>query len=163
MPRRTIWVLVCDAARARLLADDRRGRAYRVIETFDHPAGRAHARDLTSALPGRKPVGGPRGDGVHAIPGGFHGRPRAEPDTDPTDVEAQKFARLLAAALERGLTDHAYDGLVLAAPPRFLGLLRSTVSEQVRRHIEATVDKDLTAFEPREIHEKLRAEREGLS
>ena len=163
MPRRTIWILVCDAGRARLFVDDGRGRAYRLVQAFDHPEGRAHVRDLTSDAEGRKPNGGSRGSGAHERSEGFYGRPGASPDTDPRDVEAQKFARLLAAALEKGLANRAYDGLVLAAPPRFLGLLRSALDEQVRRHVDGTVGKDLTGLDPHELGEKLRAERVGSS
>ena len=54
------------------------------------------------ALDGRflRQVGGTRGDGQGARPGGFHGRPGAEPETNAKEVEAQKFARDLVAQMK---------------------------------------------------------------
>jgi len=162
MDPKTTWCLVCDASRAHLFRTKPPGHPYELIASFDHPEGRARVVDLVADTNGRKPVGGTRGVGViGARPGGFHGRPGVAPDTDPKDVEAQKFARDLAATLERGLDAHAYEALVLVAPPRFLGLVKATVSGQVAKRLEETIDKDLAAMEPREIEKRVRAEREG--
>lgn len=154
----TTWVLISDASRARLFAETSRGqrRRFTLLATFDHPESRAHVSDLVTDTTGRKPVGGSRGAGVNGRPGGFFGRPGAEPDTDPKDVEALKFARELAEALARGLADHAYDTLVIAAPPRFLGMMKETIGLQVRRRIEQTIDKDLTLLPPHEVERRIR-------
>jgi protein required for attachment to host cells len=162
MAQKTTWCLVCDASRAHLFRTKPPGRPYELIASFDHPEGRARVGDLVADANGRKPVGGSRGVGVvGSRPGGFHGRPGAEAETDPRDVEAQKFARDLAATLERGLDAHAYEALVLVAPPRFLGMVKATVSGQVAKRVEETIDKDLAAMEPREIERRVRAERAG--
>ncbi len=143
MDQKTTWCLVCDASRAHLFRTKPPGRPYELIASFDHPASRAHVSDLVADTNGRMPAGGTRGVGVlGSRPGGVHGRPGAEPDTDPKDVEAQRFARDLAATLERGLDAHAYEALVLVAPPRFLGLVKATVSSQVAKRLEETIDKD---------------------
>lgn len=152
----TTWVLISDASRARIFAETSPGRAYALVATFEHPESRAHVGDLVTDTNGRKPVGGSRGAGVNGRAGGFFGRPGAEPDTDPKDVEALKFARDLAATLEKGLDDHAYDALVIAASPRFLGMMKETISEQVRRRLEQTIDKDLTLLPPHEIEKRVR-------
>jgi protein required for attachment to host cells len=159
MAGRTIWILVSDASRARLFADTSAARPYALVATFDHPESRARVADLVSDTNGRKPVGGSRG--VNARPGGFHGRPGVEPDTDPKDVEAIKFARDLSDALSKGLDDRGYDELIVAAPPRFLGMLRETVSEQVRRRMVREIDKDLSLLPPREIEKRIRAASEA--
>jgi len=148
------WVLVCDASRARLFQAAPRGDELVLLDEMAHPESRAHARDLMSDAQGRKPVGP-----VPARPGhgqnGAYGRPGAEPDTDPKEVEAQKFARQLAERLEKGLNDHAYDRLVVTAPPHFLGLVRASVSTQVERRVGATFDKDLTSMDAAEIARRL--------
>jgi len=156
-----MWCLVCDESRGLLFREAPPSRAFELFATFDHPEGRARAIDLVSDAPGRKPVGGSHGDGLGGRPGGFPGRPGVEPDTDPKDVEAQKFARELAAALHKGLDDHAYEAWVLVAPPRFLGLVKATVGEQVKKHLRATIDKDLAPLEPREIARRLTAARDA--
>src|SRR5262249_3008184 len=99
MPHTTLW-LVCNASCAHLFREDPRARRFDVIASFEYPRGRSHVTDLVADAQGRKPVGGSRGEGAGSRPGGFHGRPGAEPDTDPKEVEAQKFARELGAAIE---------------------------------------------------------------
>lgn len=158
MGQKTTWILVCDASRARVFEETARGRVYPLVASFDHPAGRARVRDLVADAQGRKPVGGSQG--VNARPGGFHGRPGVEPVTDAKEVEVKKFTRDLASMLEKGLVDHAYERLVLVAPPRLLGALREELSEQVLRRVESTLDKDLAPLDDHELKRRLRAERE---
>jgi protein required for attachment to host cells len=158
---RTTWILVCDASRARLYREEPQGRGFTLLESFSHDESRARARDLMADAQGRKPNGNPGGVGNGAHPGGttggnYLGRPGAAPDTDPKAVEAQKFVRELAEALERGLNDHAYQALVLVAPPQFLGMLRATVSSQVEKRIETSIDKDFSWLEPHALEERLR-------
>jgi len=153
----TTWILVCDASRARLFSEISRARSYALVASFEHPECRRRVSDLVADAQGRKPVGGSRGAGVRGRPGGFFGRPGVEQATLPKDVEAIKFARDLAATLERGLDDHAYDALVLTAPPRFLGQLLETISEQVRRRLSRTIDKDLSLLPPRDVEKRVRA------
>jgi protein required for attachment to host cells len=159
MVHKTTWILVCDASRAHLFREALARHKYALLATFEHPESRARGVDLTSDAQGRKPVGGSMGEGVRGRPGGFHGRPGVEQETNPKEVEAQKFAHELAGVLEKGLAERAYDALVLVAPPHFLGLLKQAVNEQVRKHIEATLPKDLAPLEPREIELVLRVER----
>jgi hypothetical protein len=160
MQRKTTWWLTCDASRAHIFSEHSPGRAFEHVASFEHPESRARTSDLVTDTNGRKPVGGSHGGGVNGNrPGGFHGLPGAAPDTEPKDVEAQKFAREITAELARGLDAHAYDALVVAAPPRFLGLLKQTLGDQVTKRLEATIDKDFSALAPREIERRLRAER----
>jgi protein required for attachment to host cells len=115
--------------------------------------------DLVADAQGRKPVGGSRGEGAGGRPGGFYGRPGAEPDADPKEVEAQKFARELGAAIEHERYAKPDEALGLVAPPHFLGLVRAVLGERGGRRVEVSIDKDLAALAPREIQRRLRAER----
>lgn len=160
MPERTTWILVCDASRARLFAEAAPGRDFSLVANFEHPESRERTRDLVTDANGRKPVGGSHGGGVNGNrPGGFHGRPGVEPDTDPKEVEAIKFARTLAEALEKGFDAHFYDTLVISAPPHFLGLLKETISDKVRKRLSHTIDKDFSLLQPRDIERRIRADR----
>lgn len=147
MRPRTTWILVCDASRARLLAEPAGARHLTEIEAFEHAESRARVRDLMADANGRKPGGG------------WGHRPGVEPDTDPKEVEAQKFARRLADVLQKGLDDHAYEALILVAPPHFLGLMRECVSAQVAKRVGHSIGKDVAMETPREIEARLRAER----
>jgi protein required for attachment to host cells len=130
------WVLVCDASRARVLAFDRAHEPWTVVEDLSHPAGRARSRELVDDKAGRM-------------------GPGSQPRTDPASTEEARFAHRLGGLLERGFDDHRYGDLVLVAPPRFLGLLRTSLTAPVARRVTTTVDKDLTRTDPRELRDRL--------
>lgn len=44
---------------------------------------------------------------------------------------------------------------MLVAPPHFLGTLKGTVSTQVSKHIEATLDKDYTSLPLADLEERI--------
>ncbi|APR84387.1 Hypothetical protein A7982_09736 [Minicystis rosea] len=159
MPERTTWILVCDASRARLFAETGPARDFSLVGSYEHPASRERVRDLVTDSNGRKAIGGSHGVGLNGRPVGFHGRPGVEPDTDPKDVEAQKFARTLSDVLEKGFDAHAYEALVVTAPPRFLGQLKESMSEKVKRRITLAMDKDLSLLPPRDLVRRLRVDR----
>jgi protein required for attachment to host cells len=156
----TRWILICDASRARIYNQHGHSKEYELVQTLEHPESRSHVRDLVTDAHGRKPVGVPLGSnyGRRSVSLGF-GRPGAEPDTNPKDVEAQKFARHLSSALEKGLNEHAYESLILVAPPRFLGILMATLNDEVAKHVERRVPKDLAKTNelelPRRVSEEL--------
>jgi protein required for attachment to host cells len=158
---KTRWILVCDASRAQLFRESDPGGEYELIEKFDHPDSRARGRDLMADTTGRKPVGPSVGasHGGRSVSLGF-GRPGVEPDTDPKEVEAEKFARELGAVLDKGLASRTYEALVLVAPPKFLGLLKQTISREVTKHLEGSVPKDLAQLPAKEVQERVRQDLE---
>ena len=151
------YVLIADASRARLF-QQHASRTYALLETFDHEPSRVRNRDLVADANGRKPAGPSVGAnyGGRSVSRGV-GRPGVAPDTEPKEVEAEKFAHRLASALD-GLLRARDDRLVLAAPPHFLGLLKKTLSTSVVKRLELTVDKDLTKLEGRELDDRMRRE-----
>ncbi len=71
------------------------------------------------------------------------------------EIESERFAHSIAKVLEGGLADNAYERVVLVAPPHFLGLLRATISPNVAKRVELTLDKDYTALKPDELAERV--------
>jgi protein required for attachment to host cells len=138
------WILVADASRARLFQHELFGSPLKQLQEWDHQPSRARNQDLASDRPGRVMQS-------HAAPGRGGSRSGIEPDLPPKEVEQEHFARALAAILDKGRGDNAYRRLVLVASPSFLGTLRRVVDEQVHKHIVASVDKDYTAFSPKEL------------
>lgn len=126
----THWALVCDASRARICSFGGAFAQWHVIEQLENPAGRARVADLVSDQPGTV-----RQSGTGA-------RPTMEPRSEPTEAGRERFARDLVAHLERAYREGRYEHLVLVAPPRFLGRLRSHVSETLSHAIAAQIDKD---------------------
>ena len=59
--------------------------------------------------------------------------------------------------LDQRRTEHAYDRLVLVAPPTALGDLREALSDPVRSLVRAELDKDLTKIPVAELPSHLGA------
>jgi protein required for attachment to host cells len=89
------------------------------------------------------------------IPDASHAR---KPETAPKRVEVEKSARELATHLKSALDVHVFDRLVLAAPPKFLGILRAVIAHALTQHIEAFVSNDLTHYARRQVKEHLARE-----
>lgn len=140
---RPTWVVVCDASRGRVFHVGPRRHQWRLVHELEHPEGRAKGRELLSDRPGRMKQSG------SAL------RPAMELPTGPHQVESEKFARLISKVLEAGLAEHAYERLVLVAPPHFLGLLRSVLHQNVAKQVEASIDKDYASLDAGELAERL--------
>ncbi|HWM49597.1 MAG TPA: host attachment protein [Xanthobacteraceae bacterium] len=75
--------------------------------------------------------------------------------TDWHDLEEHRFARDVAAALERIVRERKIEALVVAAPPRTLADLRQAFHAEVKKRIIAELDKDLTKHPVHEIERLL--------
>ena len=75
----------------------------------------------------------------------------AQSDYDPHTVEVERFARQIATHLARLSRQLPVQELVLIAAPRFLGVLRRSLSDSLRRIISREVARDLTGALPQPI------------
>jgi protein required for attachment to host cells len=73
----------------------------------------------------------------------------------PREHAVSDFARALASRLQRARTSGQYDRLVLVAPPKFLGLLRSSLDAPTERCIVGSLDKDLAMSNEEELMKRL--------
>lgn len=130
--RKTIWLLVADAARARLFAVDRRERRFVPLESWADDAAAGKGQDLMADRPGRTFDSG--GQGRHAM----------EPTTAPKTVAKERFLAMLADHLNAEVKRQAFDELHLVAAPRALGELREQLHPAVFERIASDQAKDLT-------------------
>lgn len=137
------WVLVADNTRARIFTADTASSPLNEIESLTHTEGRLHDREMTSDLPGKIKSGS--GVGGHAF----------EQPTDPKKHEADNFAHQVAHYLETARNAHEFENLLLVAEPSFLGLLRSHLSEQIKRQISFELDKNIAGLSGDEIRTHL--------
>ena len=133
----TTWILLADRSEAKILSHAGGHAALTLVESFEHPEGRKHDRDIEADKPGRVFEKG--GVGRHAVGS----------EELPHERLAHMFAKKLAERLEAGRQAHAFDRLVLAAEPKFLGLLR--------HELDATTAKLVTA----ELHRHMLGLRDG--
>ncbi len=140
------WILVAHDAGARVFEARGRGKGLGLLDTIEHPEGRARDRDLASDRPGRsfrKDSGDPR-------------RAAMSRGEGPRDRAVSDFARALADRLQHARVANRYDHLVLVAPPRFLGLLRSSLDGPTTHLVVGSMDKDLAMKNETELIEHLR-------
>lgn len=138
-----LWILVADSSRARIFTTESAKAPLVEVKELDHVESRMHERDLSTDLPGRS---------YDSIGQGRHDM---EPSTAVKEVEAQVFAREVAAYLENGVKQKRCNRLVIAAAPAFLGLLRDKISEQIRALVRYEFDKNFTQLTAQQIRRLL--------
>ncbi|MDP1964452.1 MAG: host attachment protein, partial [Reyranella sp.] len=129
------WIVVADGARARFLApsDDRSKLVPARNADMVALESRGHAHDLKSDKPGRS-YSSARGGVRHAL----------EPPHDPHKLEKHRFSASLVEALEVACERREFDRLVVVAPRRSLGEMRTLMSSRLQRCIQHEIAKDLT-------------------
>ena len=139
------WIVVTDASRARLFSVNGHDEPPRLIRKLSHEASRARGSEVTTDKPGRmnKRAGAAR-------------CATADRHPIPKEIEAEHFAHELTRVLEDGRNRNAFANLAVAAPPHFLGLLRQTMSPQLKRHLSLCVGKDYTKVDTEQLSRRLK-------
>lgn len=143
--KRTL-IVVADGARARFLEPS--GDSHKLVpsEQGEMTAAEARrpARDLTTDRPGR---------GFASA--GSSERHAFEPAHDIHKMQKHNFTARLAEVLDRACGEKQFDRLVLVAPDRSLGELRTLLSPRVKQAVSHEVAKDLTNTPLPELRELL--------
>jgi protein required for attachment to host cells len=139
------WLVVANAARARVLEETGKLGVFTHIADLVHPQSRQKGSDLGGDRPGRAPGPAAHGTGSSAY----------DARTAPREREHEHFAHELAAALNDGIAAGRCAGLVLVASDPFLGLLKKQLSEQAHKALLRTVVADYTALNERELAQRL--------
>lgn len=128
----TTWIVVADHQRARLFELETPQESLREFSDMVHPESRVHEADLTRNDPGttRNRVG----QGVYGM------RSRHSPH----EQESIRFAKEVVQRLEQGRNAHEFERLVIAAEPKFLGLLRNAMPSELRDMVTNEISKELT-------------------
>lgn len=142
---KSTWIIVAESARARIFTVSGIGGKFQEVADLSHPESRLHDRALSSDLPGR--TFDSRGDGRHAM----------EQATGPQEQEAQAFATEITRQIDRGQREGNFDSLVLVAPPKFLGRLRSELSKSARNALIGELDKNLVETDTKTIERHVSA------
>ena len=127
----SIYVIVADSSRARFLAASKVDQPLRDAKDFIHSESRLREQDLVSD-----------GSGSDGDSGGY-GRHSMGHEKSAQEQEARIFARQLADEVEKIRQGGEARRIYLVAPPKFLGLLRTSLSKQCIPLIAGEVNKDL--------------------
>lgn len=139
------WIVLADSSRARIFQTDAPlTEGPTVIDELVHPASRLRDSELESDRPSRSFA------------------ERGAPHTDlgegvAHEHEAQVFALELADYLDAARLQGRYEGIVLAAPPRFLGTLRKALTPNTLATVHQSLDKELTQIPEHQVLEALRS------
>ena len=112
-----VWVLVCDAAHARVFEIRNEDPTWHSVGVYDHAESRSKSGDLTSDRLGQR---APEGAGVH------HGA--LAPASSPKENEKEHFGRSLVSMLTQAMRLRRFYRWVLVAPPAYAPQVKLTES-----------------------------------
>ena len=140
------WIVVADGARARFFTPSADSRKLVPARSADMvlPESRGLARDLKSDKPGRV-YSSSRSGTRHAL----------EPRHDYHKYEKHRFSASLADVLDTACGQGEFDQLVLVAPRRSLGELRTMLTKRVQSCLRQEIPKDLTNETPTSLSKRL--------
>lgn len=137
------WFLVADGRRARVLIEPRRGAELQEPQEWVLQISESELYDAIDRPPRAHDSMGPA---RHAMD---QGRNRHE-------EEEEKFLKRVASRIGEAEKHKAFDHLVIAAPPRALGLLRSLLPSGAQSRVRAETAKDLLDETAPQLRERLR-------
>jgi protein required for attachment to host cells len=138
------WVVVANAARARVLEETGQPGIYSHLADLVHPASRQKGMALDSDRSGH----------VESL-GHNTGSSAYQPRTNSREREHDQFAREVAATLNKGVAAGQCAGLVLVASNPFLGHLKAHLGEQANKRLLRTVASDYTTVPDAELGQRL--------
>ncbi|MDQ7249215.1 host attachment protein [Dongia sedimenti] len=134
------WIVVADGQRATVYHNDGPNKGLQVIDGIGGHRDGARSHEMISDHAGRS-------QGF----AGAHGASSMTPRTDPHEQEEARFTEHLAGEINHAALEKKFDRLILAAPPRTLGILRKALSSHATERVIAELDKDLTKNAPADI------------
>lgn len=141
----TDWILVANAARARLL-QQRPGLPLLLLQHFEHPQSRLHAGALADDQQGRR--ASDQGFGAVALTA----------RSDPHRKQAEQFAQELSHFIEQAAQHGEFRSLKVFAAPRFLSLLRRQCGRNASRRISGMFNVDLSGVDTEGLAQRVARE-----
>ena len=137
---RTTWILISDSSRARIFEKKEHEKHLEEVEDFVDSAGRATSNELGTDERGRFYGRGERYQG-HTT----------QPAVSPVEHENDLFAHILTRYLNDGRKANRYNRLYIIAPPKFLGLIRGSLDDEVKKMVQGELQKDISTFTAHEV------------
>ena len=126
-----IWILVANQAEARIYSSDQLPGNLLLVDVLANKEGTAHPGDLVSDAPGR--AFDSTGSGRHAM----------EPNTGVMEEQRRRFVKEMAARLQSAHLKGAFTQLVLLAAPAVLGVIRKSLTANLKKIVVKEIPKDV--------------------
>ncbi|WP_031432754.1 host attachment protein [Methylomarinum vadi] len=138
------WIIAAESSQARFFTVPSKKEPLEELPEMLNPASKIHESELTTDLPGRTVTSGPTGN-KHAM----------EPHTSPKEQATITFAKQIAEKVEKARVQGELEQIILVCPPKFLGLLRDNLSDQSKKMVIKSLDKNLVSHSEEEIRKQL--------
>ena len=127
----TTVALVADASRAHLFRVEVAFGTWNPLQRYVHPEAPRHDRDLREA---------------RQVENAPHGRHK---------LQADRFAKHVAAELARSYDRQVFRRLIVVAPPEFIGMLRPQLPKRVAQAVIEERTQDLSSLRADELAERI--------
>jgi protein required for attachment to host cells len=138
----TNLIVIASRTGASLYENTGPGSGMKFIKEVQHPRGRLKEGDINSDRPGRK--------GNPTVSANHHGNSCSN-EVSATEKLSGEFARQLADELESGAYAKNYDSLVLAAEPKFMGIIKPLLGPHTKSKLKELVQKELVNVSHQEL------------
>ncbi|ARB91209.1 host attachment protein [Legionella longbeachae] len=131
------WVVTADTTTCRIYASKVKHHDLTLVKEMVHPQSKLKDIELTSGKAG------------HTEHGTY------TQQSDPKEIEIDSFARTIADALDDGRNMHAYEKLIVVAPPHMNGLLLHHTNKHVTNLVIHNFKSDVMHFSNKELYDFL--------
>lgn len=148
----TTWIVSADAGRARIFAESDPQQPLEEIESMVSPNAHARVSDINTDRLGPTSAG----QSIHNTGGALPNK-QYEPAQTPEQRDAEFFAKDICAFLLKAKQEQRFQKLTLVAEPKFLGVLRGELDNQLKPLIGLELNKDYTHLNGNQLREQLQA------
>lgn len=133
-----IWVVNTNSNTCRIYNYKKKPGQLALFKEILHPENKLRDLDLTSDKPGH-----------YKANGSAHGT--YSQSSDPKEIKIDNFSREIAKELDHGRNSHAYNNLIVIAPPHMNGLLFQHINKLVKNLVSHNIEKDLIHLPDHEL------------
>ena len=139
LPNAPTCIVACSAADARFWRSNSRFGSWDLITEMHNPVAAQHEKSFASDRPGRA---------FDIVGSGRHSMSQTE---SGQDHELLEFARQVSSFLNRSIANNDFSHIVILAAPKFLGRLRTALSDTALKAVVLAEAKNLSNLDDDEI------------
>lgn len=143
MSTEVTWIVVADAARARIFKQAGAGNQLEELHVLTHPESQLHTGDLRT---------GGKGESLQSS--GASTR-QSDPQTTTMEKHAEHFAKEIAEYLRLARDKNLYGKLVIVAAPQELGRIRDNLDATTAKFLDKSIDKNWAQHDRAQIEKHL--------
>ena len=138
-----IWILVANQAEAQIYASEQLPGSLLLVDILANKEGATHPGDLVSDAPGR--AFDSTGSGRHAM----------EPNTGVKEEQRRRFVKKMTGRLQAAHIKGDFSQLVLLAAPAVLGVIRKSLTADLKKIVIKEIPKDVIGQDVGKIQSQL--------